>query len=93
MSYIIFADSFGSKVVSDKSLFPDNSTVVSFSGCDLLEYILLITKGSLLSENRAFSRGNLILQAGGRQYYGKQNPIAFVSIDSDAKPKGAVWKR
>ena len=75
--FVYFTDSFGKSVVSKKSLFPDDSTVVSFSGLDLVEYIMLLTRGNLLCDSDAFSRSKMILHQGGRNFYSHLDSASF----------------
>lgn len=75
--FVYFTDSFGKSVISKKFLFPDDATVVSFSGLDLVEYIMILTRGNLLGDSDAFSRSKMILHQGGRQYYSNAGLESF----------------
>ena len=75
--FIIFCDSFGSKAVSNLDNFPPNSNVISMSGMCLLEYILIISRGSLVQSTSCFSRSSNMLHSGGREFYGKMPASEF----------------
>ena len=75
--YAIYSDSFGMKAVRCLNNFPDGATVVSFSGCCLLEYIFLISQGSLLSQGSAHDRSKFVLHGAGRSFYGKLQASKF----------------
>ena len=90
--YAIFSDSFGMKAVKHPGNFPNGSTVVAFSGCCLLEYILIITRGSLLSQRSSHDRSPFVLHGSGRNFYGKLSSSQFQIIDFCDECKGNCYQ-
>ena len=51
--------------------------MVSFSGLDLVEFIMILTRGNLLADSGSFSRSKMILHGGGRKYYSSLSSASF----------------